>query len=242
MQTVSSKRVLGGASMAIAMALLLAAIALTSRTALAVNHSVVAQDNLQFSDELVEATVGDQIIWGHTGTLPHDATAANGASFPTITLNSNDDVGAWQLTEAGTFFFYCSVHFPGGSAGVDDADIAGGAMAGKIVVAQQTTATATTTTATATATTATATATATTATATATTPATNTPTSTPTATATVPAATATSPATTTAVAPGPPDTGTGTVSGTNNALLLAAAGLVALGLAGGSLVAIRRRA
>lgn len=231
--------------MALAMALLLASIALTARTARAADHPVVAQDNLQFSDELVNAVVGDQIVWGHAGSLPHDATAANGASFPTIILNSNDDTGTWQLSAEGTFYFYCSVHFPGGAAGVDDADIAAGAMAGKIVVAQQSTATATTTTATATTTTATATAT--TATPTATTPATNTPTSTPTststATATVPAATATAPiATTTAVAPGPPATGTGTVSGTNNALLLLAAGLAALGLAGGVLVAVRHRA
>jgi plastocyanin len=235
MQTVSSKRVLGGLSMAIAMALLLAAIALTERTASAANIGIAVGDNF-FNPEDTTAVVGDQAIFDNNGALTHGATAVGTTgTYPALTMAPGAP-GAWQLTTAETIWYYCQFHATAGQA--NEAGLLSGAMVGRIVVSQQTTATATTTTATATATTATAT----TATATATTPATNTPTSTPTATATVPAATATSPATTTAVAPGPPDTGTGTVSGTNNALLLAAAGLVVLGLAGASLVAIRRRA
>lgn len=231
MKTTTRKTVLGGASMAIAMALLLAAFALTQRPALAANVPISVAD-FSFSPNNTTALVGDQAIFQNNGAQTHGATAVGvTGTYPQLTF-APDDPGAWQLLTAETVWYYCQFHATAGQA--NEAGLAAGAMVGRIVVSQQTTATATTTTATATTTTATATAT---------TPATNTPTSTATPTATVPAATATStaPAAATTAAPGPPATGTGTVSGTNNALLILAAGLATLGLTGGAFVAVRRR-
>ena len=230
MQTVSSKRVLGGLSMAIAMALLLATLALTPGTTRADDETVNMQ-GLSFSPQVVNISVGDTVTWMNTDVgVNHTSTSTNATDPWDSGIVTPGNSFARTFTVAGSFTYICSVH--------------GTVMNGTVNVAQATTTVTTTTTTTPETPTVTTTQETPTVTATATTPATNTPTSTstPTATATVPAATATSPATTTAVAPGPPDTGTGTVSGTNNALLLAAAGFVALGLAGASLVAIRRRA
>ncbi|MEX0784475.1 MAG: hypothetical protein WD557_17705 [Dehalococcoidia bacterium] len=214
--------------MAVAMALLLASIAFTQRTASAANIAISVADN-SFSPNDTTAVVGDQAIFDNNGALTHGATAVGTTGTYPVLVFDPGEPGAWQLTTAETIWYYCQFHASASVA--NEAGLLAGAMVGRIVVSQVGTPTTT------------ATATTTTATATTTTPATNTPTSTPTATATTPAATATStsPATTTAVAPGPPATGSGTVQGTNNALLLMAAGLAALGLTGGTLVAIRRR-
>lgn len=233
MKPTTSKTVLGGVSMAIAMALLLGALALTQRPALAANIPISAV-NFSFSPNDTTALMGDQAIFTNNGSETHGATAVDvTGTYPVLTM-APDESGAWQLTTAETIWYYCQFHATANLA--NEAGLAAGAMVGRIVVSQQTTATATTTTATATTSTATATAT---------TPATSTPTSTatPTATATTPppTSTATTPAETATVAPGPPATGTGSVQGTNNALLLIAAGFAAVGLAGGTLVAVRRR-
>jgi plastocyanin len=225
LKTTTSKAVLGSASMALAMALVLATIALSPGHADAVDADVAMQ-NTAFVPSTVNIGVGDSVTWTNMDAgIPHTTTSNTGV-WDSNTLNNGQSF-THTFTQAGSFPYFCEVHPT--------------QMTGTVIVGQQATATATTTTATATTTTATATTTTATATATPTTPAS---TATPTATATTPAATATTtttavaPATT--VAPGPPATGSGTAPGTNYALLILAAGLAALGLSGGAFVAVRR--
>jgi plastocyanin len=230
LKTTTSKTVLGGVSMAVAMALLLAALALSPGDAGAADEGVSMTSGLAFVPGTVNINVGDTVTWTNTSAgIPHTTTSNTGV-WDSGNLTTNQTF-AFTFTAPGTYPYFCEVH----GAGV---------MSGTVIVGQQqtpTTTTATATTTTATATTTTATATTTTATASPTTPTATA--TTPTATATTPTATATTtttavaPATT--VAPGPPATGTGTDSGTNDALLILAAGLAMLGLSGGAFLAVR---
>ena len=216
-----SRTALGGAVSILAIALLAASLALTERNAEAANQGVTI-DNFAFSPATVTVNVGDTVTWTNAegGGIPHTATSDTGA-FDTGSI-ADGASAAITFSTAGTFPYHCTIH---------------PTMLGTVIVQQATTPT---TTATTTATTTT-TATATTATSTPTSTATSVPTSTP--TTVPPTSTATSPAATSTAtaAPAPPATGGGTVGGTGAGGLLVLAGLGAIALTGGTLIAIRRR-
>lgn len=211
-----------GAVAILAIALLAASLALTEHNAKAANQGVTI-DNFAFSPATVTVNVGDTVTWTNAegGGIPHTATSDTGA-FDTGSIPDGASSTAITFSTAGTFSYHCTIH---------------PTMLGTVVVQQATTPTTTATTTATTTTTATATAATSTPTSTATSVPTSTPTTVPpTSTATSPAATSTATA-----APAPPATGGGTVGGTGAGGLLVLAGLGAIALTGGTLIAIRRR-
>ncbi|MGH7685993.1 MAG: cupredoxin domain-containing protein [Candidatus Dormibacteria bacterium] len=71
---------------------------------------VAATDQLTFSPTTQTVHVGDIVQWTNDGTVPHTVTFE---TQPHLTDPSNLDPGdTWEVkfSEAGTFFYYCSIH------------------------------------------------------------------------------------------------------------------------------------